>query len=357
MLNINNNIRVLIIVSFVLFFLTIFLFLQNYNYTILISTFIALLLAFFSINALLKLKEVEKQHIQQIKHYKDTLEQQKLQLKIQDEEILHQIRFLKEQGQYIESQKQELEDSIRYAFRIQQAILPPMYFIDRLLSEYFILYMPKAVVSGDFYYVEQVQDYIIVAAVDCTGHGVPGAMMSVIGSDLLNQAIKINQKTKPSDILKFLDIGVSDFLRQTYNESGVNDGMDISVISIHRFHKLVEFAGAYHEVYYTHHGKIVEIKGDKLPIGVNFDGVADTFTNHALPVSKGDMIYLFSDGYADQFGGKHNKKFKYNQLKNLLWDISPRHATEQKEILSATFNDWKGVNEQVDDVLVIGIRI
>ncbi len=355
MLKIKNSIIFSLIVSVVLLLFTIYFFIHHFSF--LINLILVLLLLFLLIYSFFKLKDVEKQHIHQLKHYRETLEQQKFQLKIQEDEILHQIRFLKEQGKYIEGQKQELEESIRYAFRIQQAILPPMYFIDRLLAEYFILYIPKAVVSGDFYYVEQVQDYIIVAAVDCTGHGVPGAMMSVIGYDILNQAIKINQKTKPSEILNFLDIGVSDFLRQTYNESGVNDGMDVSVVSIHRFHQLVEFAGAYHEVYYTHHGKIFEIKGDKLPIGVNFDGFADTFTNHALPVSKGDMIYLFSDGYADQFGGQHNKKFKYNRLKNLLWQISSQHALEQKEILSKTFNDWKGDNEQTDDVLLIGIRI
>ncbi|MCX7862002.1 MAG: SpoIIE family protein phosphatase [Bacteroidales bacterium] len=329
----------------------------NYNQINLIVCAFSLLSFIWIIISFNKITKIEHQSTQKLQILQKELEHQKLQVKIQEEEILHQIRFLKEQGKLIEEQKKQLEDSIHYAFRIQQAILPPFYYIDKILLDYFILYLPKSIVSGDFYYIEQVNDYIIVAAVDCTGHGVPGAMMSVIGYDLLNQAVKINQITKPSQILSFIDKGVSDFLRQTYNESGVNDGMDISVVSIHKYFHLVEYAGAYHELYYIHKGKLIEIKGDKLPIGVNYDGITDEYTNHALHINKGDIIYLFSDGYADQFGGPYNKKFKYKQMKDLFINISTKSLSEQKEIIASTFQHWKGTNEQVDDVLVMGIRI
>lgn len=299
----------------------------------------------------------EYQLVKKIKSLESAFEQQNIHIKNQQEEIYKQLDSIKNQRNVIEYQKKELEDSINYAFRIQQAILPPANYINSILKDYFIFYMPKSIVSGDFYFVEQEKDYIIVAAVDCTGHGVPGAMMSVIGYDLLHQAVKINHMTKPSEILSFVDEGVTNFLRQINDESGVHDGMDISIISIYKQLNLVEFAGAYHELYFTHKNNIYEIKGDKLPIGMNIDGVVDQYTNHGVQVSKGDMLYLFSDGYADQFGGVKNKKFKYKALKKLLLDINTQDTTDQKQILANALKDWQGSNEQVDDILVIGIRI
>ncbi len=294
---------------------------------------------------------------QKYKEIETAYQQQSIHIRTQQEEINKHVSNLNEKRVIIEAQKKELEDSITYAFRIQQAILPPQYYIDKLISSYFILYLPKSIVSGDFYFIEQEKEYIIVAAVDCTGHGVPGAMMSVIGYDLLNQAVKINHITKPSKILTFIDEGVTNFLRQINDESGVHDGMDISIISIHKQLKVVEYAGAYHEIYYTHKGNIFEIKGDKFPIGMNVDGVADIYKNNGVPVIPGDMIYLFSDGFADQFGGPNNKKFKYQALKNLLLEVSSLEPLEQKSRIAQKFNDWKKTNEQVDDVLIIGVKI
>lgn len=299
----------------------------------------------------------EEQLIKKINNLESAFEQQNIHIRNQQDEIYKQMDSIKEQKSIIEYQKQELEDSINYAFRIQQAILPPTNYINSILKDYFIFYLPKSIVSGDFYFVEQEKDYIIIAAVDCTGHGVPGAMMSVIGYDLLNQAVKINHMTKPSNILSFVDEGVTHFLRQINDESGVHDGMDISIISIYKQLNLVEFAGAYHELYFTHKNNIFEIKGDKLPIGMNVDGVVDQYTNHGVQVSKGDMLYIFSDGYADQFGGKDNKKFKYKALKELLLDIHTQDTIDQKQILANALKDWQGSNEQVDDILIIGIRI
>ncbi|NSW44318.1 MAG: SpoIIE family protein phosphatase [Bacteroidales bacterium] len=329
-------------------------YLKVFLFSMLIVNIIGLLLIYNTLNKKNnQIVDLQEKFNEKERAYK----QLNYQLQNQQDEIIKQMESISEQRSIIEYQKQELEDSIEYAFRIQQAILPPMNYIDRILNQYFIFYLPKSIVSGDFYFIEQEADSIVIAAVDCTGHGVPGAMMSVIGYDLLNQAVKINHITKPSEILSFVDEGVTNFLRQVNDESGVHDGMDISIVCINKFFKIVEFAGAYHELYYTHKDNIYEIKGNKFPIGMNIDGVVDQYTNHGVPVTSGDMLYLFSDGFADQFGGNKNKKYKYRQLKQLLHDISQFDCNIQKEILSQEFKKWRGTNEQVDDVLVIGVRV
>ena len=293
----------------------------------------------------------------QIEVHNKQLEQQKEEIVAQRDEIEAQRDTVVSQMGIITHQKKELTDSIQYAYKIQCALLPPENYINLCLPNSFILYMPKDVVSGDFFFVEQTGGYTIVAAVDCTGHGVPGAMMSVIGYNLLNQAVKINKITKPSEILGFLDVGVTEILRQTHNESGVKDGMDLSLVCIDNQTRTFEYAGAYNSVYYIHNMQLTEVKADKFPIGVNEDGVADIYTNHGLPVAKGDMVYLFSDGYADQFGGPKGKKFKYKQLEETLIGICEEPVVVQRELVKKKYFEWKGNEDQVDDVLVIGIRV
>jgi serine phosphatase RsbU (regulator of sigma subunit) len=332
-------------------------YLQTIAYGLLFYT-VVVIIGLITAMAAHKNIELEKERLQQkIRQLEIAYKQQNTNLEIKQDEIVKQLKSINENRSIIETQKKELEDSITYAFRIQQAILPPQYYMDKILPSYFIFYLPKSIVSGDFYFIEQEKDYAVIAAVDCTGHGVPGAMMSVIGYDLLNQAVKINHLTKPSEILTFVDEGVTNFLRQTNDESGVHDGMDISVISIHKQLKIVEFAGAYHEVYFTHKQNIYELKGDKYPIGMNVDGVSDIYNNHGVPVLPGDMIYMFSDGFADQFGGPKGKKFKYQSLKELLLQVSGMEPIEQKRAIAQKFSEWKEANEQVDDVLIIGVKI
>lgn len=297
----------------------------------------------------------EQKH--QIEIHNEQLKQQKEEIVAQRDEIETQRDTILQNISIITHQKKEILDSIRYAFRIQCAILPPLYYVDKCFPDNFILYLPKDVVSGDFYFVEQARGYTVIAAVDCTGHGVPGAMMSVIGYDLLNQAVKINGITKPSEILKFLDTGVTNILRQANNESGVKDGMDLSLLSINNQLRTVEFAGAYNPVYYISRNGLQEIKGDKMPIGLNTDGNADEFTNQGVPVYRGDMLYLFSDGYADQFGGPDGKKLKYKKFREILLSVSGESLENQQILISRAFEDWKGGQQQVDDVLVIGLRI
>jgi serine phosphatase RsbU (regulator of sigma subunit) len=265
---------------------------------------------------------------------------------------------LERQNFEIHHQKKEITDSINYAKRIQESILPPEKLIQTYLPDSFVLYHPKDIVSGDFYWVDKKGNYVFFAAVDCTGHGVPGAMMSVLGFNLIQQAINDKELVKPSDILRHLDHGVNMTLRQT-TEASVKDGMDLALCTLDMERMEVQFAGAYNNLWIIRkNGNTVEeIKADKKIIGSNLDNVADDFMNHVIKVEKGDMLYVYSDGYADQFGGPHEKKFKYKPLKELLISIKDRSMKEQKQILSQTIKDWQGELEQVDDILIIGVRV
>jgi serine phosphatase RsbU (regulator of sigma subunit) len=267
------------------------------------------------------------------------------------------VRELDQRNSSLFEQNKELSDSINYALRIQQAILPPDYFVKSILHDYFIFYKPKDIISGDFYFAEKIGNKVVVAAVDCTGHGVPGAMMSVIGFKYLEQAVNERKITQPSEILKFLDIGVNNSLRQTDNESGVYDGMDLAVCTIDFETKKIEYAGAFNSLYFVQDDCLVEIKSDKFPIGVNEDGVADNYTHHEFQLESGNSIYLFSDGYADQFGGEKGKKFKYGPFKELLLSIQDKPMFDQMLVLEETIEKWQGNLPQVDDILVMGIRI
>ena len=253
--------------------------------------------------------------------------------------------------------KKELDDSISYAERIQRAIMPPLDLVDTILPKSFILYLPKDVVSGDFYFVEQYGDEIVFASVDCTGHGVPGALMSVVGFNYLHQAVTEKGITKPSEILSFLDAGVNERLRQTGGESGVNDGMDLSLCTLNIKTKILQYAGAYNPLYIISNNELLQTKADKSPIGVNTDGVTDEYTNHSFQLKEGDCVYLFSDGYADQFGGPKGKKMMYKRLRNLLLEVHQKPMNSQKDILHTAFTDWQKEEEQVDDVLLMGVRI
>lgn len=217
--------------------------------------------------------------------------------------------LLEHQNTEITQQKKEITDSINYAKRIQESILPPVDHWKKILPQSFIFYRPKDIVSGDFYWIEQKNDTVCFAAVDCTGHGVPGALMSVVGFNLLTQAVNEVGLTKPSEILKHLDAGVTKTLRQSETGKGVKDGMDLSLCSLNLKTFELQYAGAFNSLYYIVDGVLNEIKADKFPIGVNLDGKVDNYQNHTVQLKKGDCVYLYSDGYADQFGGAKGKKF------------------------------------------------
>ena len=240
---------------------------------------------------------------------------------------------------------------------MQEAILPTDLSISSMLSDSFVLYKPKDIVSGDFYWFEKKNDSILFAAVDCTGHGVPGAFMSIVGYNLLNQAVNEKGLNKPSDILNELNRGITKTLKQRADESVVQDGMDIALCSINKTKTKLEFSGAYNSLWLIREGVLIEYKAEKHPIGVFIGEDIKQFSNQEIELKAGDSIYIYTDGYADQFGGPKGKKYKYKQLQQLLLEISSLSMENQKEKLDASIELWKGQLEQVDDILVIGIKI
>lgn len=213
------------------------------------------------------------------------------------------------------------------------------------------------IVSGDFYWVENVGDDVYFALVDCTGHGVPGAFMSIVGVNLLNQALFESKLTSPAQILNQINIGLEATVKQTEEESVIRDGMEITLCKWNRKKNEFVFAGANHIMYQVRNGELITHRGDKHPIGASYTDIHRNFTNVNISIDKGDMFYLTSDGYPDQFGGPKGKKFKFKQLEEKFVQIHKQSLSEQKDQLSKTFNDWKGTIEQLDDVLVMGLRV
>ena len=266
----------------------------------------------------------------------------------------------------IEEKNKDITDSIRYAQRIQNAILPSEQMIKALFPGSFVLFKPKDIVSGDFYWFEKWGNEILFAAVDCTGHGVPGALMSVVGYNLLNQAVNEHGLTKPNLILNELNKGISKMMRQHVEErmqdgmltgTSVQDGMDIALCSYRPDKMVLQYAGAFNALYHIRKKELMEIKADKIAIGSYRKDELKSYSNQELQLQRGDTVYVFTDGFADQFGGPKGKKFKYKALQDLLIKIQDHDMVEQKKILSRELETWKGNLDQVDDILVIGISV
>lgn len=273
-----------------------------------------------------------------------------------EQRVIERTAEISKQKEKIEAQNQDITDSIRYAKRIQQAILPNDHLINQAFPESFILYEPKDIVSGDFYWFGNKNDTAMIAAVDCTGHGVPGAFMSMIGYNLLNQIINENGITKPAEVLDKLHNGVRKALKQDEEDAETRDGMDLALCSINVKSKKIEYAGAYRPLYLLRDGEIIETKGDKFPIGGQQIKHKGNFTNHEIKVKKDDIVYIFTDGYADQFGGENTKKFMTKRFKEILLQIRNMTMKEQEAFLRKTINEWRGNIRQIDDILVIGLR-
>jgi PAS domain S-box-containing protein len=266
--------------------------------------------------------------------------------------------LLAEQKKIIEQKNKDILDSINYAKNIQDAIFPPEELVKELLPQSFVLLKPKDIISGDFYWVEKFDTKTYIAAVDCTGHGVPGALLSIVGYNLLSKSINEHGHTKPNEILNELSIGISKTLRQTIQNPGISDTMDIALCSIDRVTNMLEYAGAYNPLYLIRKNELIVLQADKFPVGVSLSGELQKFTNHQMLLEKGDMIYLFSDGYSDQFGGPKGKKLKDKGFKDILLSIHQLPLTEQKHSLNKIIEEWKWMSEeQTDDILIIGIRI
>jgi len=276
---------------------------------------------------------------------------QKLVIEEQKQEVEQQKEEVEQAHDELEEKNQEIMDSITYAKRIQSAILPPLKIVKEYLQESFILYKPKDIVAGDFYWLEHKDNKVLFAAADCTGHGVPGAMVSVVCNNALNRSVREHGLTDPGEILtKTREIVVQEFEK---SDEEVKDGMDIAICSLEG--NKLQYAGAHNPLWIIRGGEILETKANKQPIG-QFDN-PEPYTTHEFELQQEDSIYIFSDGYVDQFGGEKGKKFKARAFRELLLSIQDKPMEAQKNIIDEAFETWRGNLEQIDDVCVIGVRV
>ncbi|TAH22011.1 MAG: hypothetical protein EAZ08_02440 [Cytophagales bacterium] len=286
----------------------------------------------------------------------EEIEVKNVELEQTQEELKAQRDTLAAKSEELDSAYNNIKASITYAKRIQTAILPPLSLISQYLPSSFVLYKPRDIVSGDFYWFAPISEQLsVIAAVDCTGHGVPGAFMSMIGDALLTQIVIEKRITSPELILHELDKGVRLALRK--GESDAKDGMDMSLCVINKETKIVAFAGAMNPICFVQNGQLVEVKADKRAIGG--EGAEDfLFTKHQIDISEPTAMYLYTDGFQDQFGGSQGRKFMVKRFRELLLEIHQKPMHEQKQILDNTIEDWKGdIQKQIDDILVMGIEL
>jgi serine phosphatase RsbU (regulator of sigma subunit) len=278
--------------------------------------------------------------------------------KSEHEKEIYRLRHIELKTAYelVEEKNRYITASINYASYIQHAMLPDPREMSDLGNDCFILYLPKEIVSGDFYWFNKSGEKLIVVAADCTGHGVPGALMSMLGISLLEEIVNSREITDSGRILDELKKGVQRAMHQKGKKEEAQDGMDISLCVIERSKNRLQYSGAYNNLYLIRNNELIEYPADRMPIGF-FGDTHIKFKSNTIESFPGDMIYMFSDGYADQFGGKNYKKYKYTGLKSFLLSIHKLPLPEQKENLGIEFNGHKGSNEQIDDVLIIGLKI
>jgi serine phosphatase RsbU (regulator of sigma subunit) len=278
----------------------------------------------------------------------------------QNEQILEANEELTTLNEDISRQNREIMDSISYAQRIQSAMMPPEGIFNELLDEAFIYYKPRDIVSGDFFWIRQVNNFIVLAAADCTGHGVPGAFMSLLGISFLNEIVQRREITQASEILNELRRQIKHSLRQHGHPDETKDGIDMALCAIDQKNRTMQYAGAFNPLYLIReensNAELIEFKADRMPLGYH-QGKDRAFTNHEIKLAIGDTFYIFSDGFIDQKGGPDQKKFMSKKFKNLLLGIHDLPLFDQKSILEKTLTGWMGDQEQVDDILVVGVRV
>jgi serine phosphatase RsbU (regulator of sigma subunit) len=351
------------------------------NYNIMTSKLYEYISHIGKMNA--ELEQKVKERTAEIQAQKEEIEAQRDEVESQRDEIEMQRDYVIEQRDLIIMQKKAITDSIEYAANIQSAILPPSRELDNIFREYFIYYKPRDIVSGDFYWAHKInkkgQNKVIVIAADSTGHGVPGAIMSMLGITLLKEIVGKKGIYSPSEILDHLKDNVVNALHQAEDSGKSKDGIDISVCMIDFDNKKLEYAGAYNPVYIVRealpdnqkHSRtvldkiiyenydsklLIEIKADKNPIGLSHKREGK-YSLHTLDLELGDVLYMFSDGYADQFGGEKRLKYLYSRFKMFLARISKEPLNKQYIEIDKELIKWKGNERQVDDILVMGIRI
>ncbi|OFX22799.1 MAG: hypothetical protein A2041_01965 [Bacteroidetes bacterium GWA2_31_9b] len=283
-------------------------------------------------------------------------EQKQAEIEVKNKHIEWQHENVLKQRDIITQKNNEIMADIRYASRIQQAILPDLNKIEELTNHYFLLHLPKSYVSGDFYWISKYKEKIILAIGDCTGHGVSGALMHMLGTVYLNDIIVSDSFQSANDILEQLREKIMNLLNQKGKMGETQDGMDIALCIIDCNSRKMQFAGANNPVYIIRKKELIEFKGDRMPVGIHIN-FNKPFKNQNIDLETNDTIYLFSDGYADQFGGENGKKFRYKQFQEILIKISDLPMYQQKEILERVYIDWRGSLDQIDDVLVFGFKI
>jgi serine phosphatase RsbU (regulator of sigma subunit) len=286
--------------------------------------------------------------IMEIEEYRQNLEQK----------VAERTAEVTEQKPVIEKKNEDITASINYASRIQESMLPSVERMKMILPNLFVLFKPRDIVSGDFFWFAEKDGKIIIAAIDCTGHGVPGAFMSMIGDAHLNQIVNTDAITSPDVILNKLHLRIRQALKQAETQN--RDGMDMTICVIDRYRKIMEFAGAKNPIAYIQAGEVVQIKGDRYPIGGEQREDQRIFTKQIIPIDKPTWVYMFSDGFPDQFGGPENKKFMIRSLRDMFLQIHQLPFNEQLQLLDDTFEQWKNYeegNRQTDDVLVVGFKI
>ncbi len=318
--------------------------------------FIIIVLILIIILAIIFLRGREKQ-----RKVNKILESKNTEINQQKEEIQEQAKNLSDANISITKEKEKVEeshkqitDSINYAKLIQNAVLPDFHLFEKNFSDYFIFFKPRNIVSGDFFWAKKINDYIIIVAADCTGHGVPGAFVSMLGISFLNEICMRKEINQANYVLNALRKEIKFSLKQNKNSNN-KDGMDIALCMINTKTNILQFSGANNPLYLFRDNKLIEFKADRQPIGIYLK--ERPFKNYKFQLEKDDKLYTFSDGYIDQFGGEKNKKFMKKRFKELLLKIQNKAMYEQKEILDNVLKNWKRKTKQIDDILIIGIKI
>lgn len=257
----------------------------------------------------------------------------------------------------IEQMNIDITDSINYARRIQEAMLPGKELLEKFIPDSFIIYKPKDIISGDFYWFNKVNEKIVIAVADCTGHGVPGALVSIIGNNLLNEIVNTQMITAPGEILRRLNAGIRRLLKQDVKGAKGQDGMDISVCSVDRRKRVLQFAGANQNMICFNEKKLALVKGDRKSIGGYQSETDRKYTNHQVKYKAGDTLYMYTDGYADQFGGRKEKRMQTRNLIKLIQSTLSLGLHQQEELLIDWLEKWKGKLKQTDDILLIGVGL
>ncbi len=276
---------------------------------------------------------------------------------IRNSGVCSDITRRKTAEEILRKKNKDIADSIEYGSKIQNAVLVPKEKIAEKLKDFFILLKPKETVSGDFYFYTKTKNGVIIAACDCTGHGVSAGFMSMIGIAFLHEIVNARGITTPSEILNQLRKMIIESLNQSVDVPEANDGIDMAMLHIDFVNHVAEYAGAFNSLYFIRNGELMEIKADLFPVGISFAENQEEFKNNKIELQKGDSIYIGTDGYTDQFGGPDGKKFMKRSLQETLLSFQEKNMIQQEKLLDEKFLSWKGVLDQIDDVLVIGIRI